>query len=88
MLGATGVPVPLPATGEWTAQLRGTMRIHGVDRELTWPLVVTRTAGEVRAKGSTTFAFGDYGMAVPANRLVLSVVDEVRLEVDVVAKEE
>lgn len=87
-LGMTGVPLPLPASGEWQAQLRGTMRVHGVDRELTWSLRVTRSSGEVRATGSTTFKFDDYGMDVPANRLVLSVVDEVRLEVDVVAKQE
>jgi polyisoprenoid-binding protein YceI len=84
----TGVLLPLPASGEWNAELRGTMWIHGVERELTWPLRVTRSVAEVRAAGMTTFRFGDYGMAVPANRLVLSVVDEVRLEIDVVAKQE
>jgi polyisoprenoid-binding protein YceI len=84
----TGVPLPLPASGEWQAQLRGTMRIHGVARELVWSLAVSRTGGEVRATGSTIFRFGDYGMDVPANRMILSVVDEIRLEVDVVAKQE
>lgn len=87
-LGVTGIPLPLPASGEWQAQVRGTMRIHGVERELTWPLHVTRGNVEVRATGATTFRFGDQGMAVPADRLILSVVDEVRLEIDVVAKQE
>lgn len=64
------------------------MRIHGVDREMTWPLVVTRSGGDVRAKGMMTFKFGDHGMAVPANRMILSVVDEVRLEVDIAAQTE
>jgi len=82
----TGVPLPLPATGEWQAELRGVMRIHGVDREVRWPLLVTRGGGELLAKGATTFRFGDHGMAVPANRMILSVVDEIRLEVDVVAR--
>lgn len=84
----TGVPLPLPALGEWQAQLRGRMRIHGVERELTWPLQVTRGNREVRATDTTTFRFGDHGMAVPANRLILSVVDEIRLEIDVVATDE
>ena len=82
----TDVPLPLPADGEWAARLIGTMRIHGVERELVWDLRTTRAAREVRVRGSTTFHFGDYGMDVPANRLVLSVVDLVRLEIDAVAR--
>jgi polyisoprenoid-binding protein YceI len=82
-----GVPMPIPAQGEWAAVLEGTMKIHGVERGLSWPVRVTRSSGEVRVRGETAFRFGDYGMAVPANRLILSVVDEVRLEIDLVAKD-
>jgi polyisoprenoid-binding protein YceI len=82
-----GIPVPLAADGEWDATFDGTMKIHGVERELAWPVRVTRSAGEVRVRGATAFKFGDYGMAVPANRLILSVVDDVRLEIDLVARE-
>jgi len=84
----SGVPLPLPAQGEWAARLEGMMEIHGVERSLAWDLRVTRSAGEIRAKGATAFRFGDYGMAVPANRLILSVVDDVRLEIDIVARED
>ena len=83
----SGVPLPLPPSGEWNAKVDGTMRIHGTDKPLTWDLIITRAPGEVRARGTTVFRFGDYGMAVPANRLILSVVDEVRLEIDVVAQD-
>jgi polyisoprenoid-binding protein YceI len=83
----SGVPMPITAQGEWAATLEGTMKIHGVERQLTWPVHVTRSAGEVRVRGVTAFRFGDYGMAVPANRLILSVVDDVRLEIDLVARE-
>jgi polyisoprenoid-binding protein YceI len=82
-----GLPLPL-ATGEWSATIEGTMKIHGVERPLSWPVQVTRAAGEVRVRGRTSFKFGDYGMAVPANRLILSVVDDVRLEIDVVARDD
>lgn len=84
---AIGVPVPLPATGEWSATIDGTMKIHGVERPLSWPVQVTRSTGETRVRGATAFKFGDYGMAVPANRLILSVVDDVRLEIDLAARE-
>jgi polyisoprenoid-binding protein YceI len=84
----TGVPLPLPASGEWNATIEGTMKIHGVDRPVSWPVQVTRSAGDTRVRGATAFRFGDYGMAVPANRLILSVVDDVRLEIDVVARDD
>jgi polyisoprenoid-binding protein YceI len=83
----SGVPMPIAAQGEWAATLEGTMKIHGVERRLAWPVQVTRSSGEVRVRGTTAFPFGDYGMAVPANRLILSVVDDVRLEIDLVARE-
>jgi polyisoprenoid-binding protein YceI len=82
-----GLPMPMAAQGEWAGTLEGTMKIHGVERPLAWPIQVTRSTGEVRVRGATAFKFGDYGMAVPANRLILSVVDDVRLEIDVVARE-
>lgn len=83
-----GVPLPLPPNGEWNATIDGTMKIHGVERQISWPVQVTRSSGETRVRGSTAFKFGDYGMAVPANRLILSVVDDVRLEIDVVARDD
>jgi polyisoprenoid-binding protein YceI len=83
----SGVPMPIAAQGEWAATLEGTMKIHGVERQVTWPVQVTRSGNEVRVLGVTAFHFGDYGMAVPANRLILSVVDDVRLEIDLVARE-
>lgn len=82
-----GIPMPLAAQGEWAGTLEGTMKIHGVERALAWPVQVTRSAGEVRVRGATAFKFGDYGMAVPANRLIFSVVDDVRLEIDLVARD-
>jgi polyisoprenoid-binding protein YceI len=84
----TGIPLPLAATGTWTGTIEGTMKIHGVEKELSWPVTVTRAAGEIRTQGKTSFKFGDYGMDVPANRLILSVVDDVRLEIDVVAQDD
>ncbi len=83
-----GVPLPLPASGEWNAKIAGTMKIYGTEWPLVWDLKITRSAAQTRASGTTAFRFGDYGMVVPANRLVLSVVDDLRLEIDVVARDD
>ncbi|HEY6204008.1 MAG TPA: YceI family protein [Candidatus Limnocylindria bacterium] len=79
--------MPIAAQGEWAATLEGTMKMHGVERQVTWPVQVTRSGNEVQVVGATAFHFGDYGMAVPANRLILPVVDDVKLEIDLVARE-
>jgi polyisoprenoid-binding protein YceI len=80
----SGVPLPLPSTGTWNAKLEGTMKIRTTEKPVTWDLVVIRDAAKTMAGGGIVFQFGDYGMAVPANRLILSVKDEVRLQVDLV----
>ena len=82
-----GVPIPLPSSGTWNAKLDGTMKIRTTEKPVTWDLVVTRDAAKTTAGGAIVFKFGDYGMEVPANRLILSVKDEVRLRVDLVVKD-
>ena len=53
-----GIPMPIAAQGEWAGTLEGTMKIHGVERRLEWPVQVTRSSGEVRVRGATAFHFG------------------------------
>ena len=83
----SGVPLPVPATGTWNAKLDGTMKIRTTEKPVTWDLVVTRDGAKTTAGGGIVFTFGDYGMAVPANRLIVSVKDEIRLRVDLVMSE-
>jgi polyisoprenoid-binding protein YceI len=83
----SGVPMPLPASGTWNAKLDGTMKIKTTEKPVTWDLVVTRDATSTNAGGAIVFKFADYGMDVPANRLILSVKDEIRLRVDLVIRE-
>ena len=83
-----GVPLPLPVTGRFRATLESTMRIRGVERDVAWELDIVRDAGAVRGTGAIRFRFGDHGMVVPANRLVLSVVDDIHLAIAVSAREE
>lgn len=85
---ATGLPVPLPATGEWTFQLTGKLTVHGVEKEVTWEVKATRTAAGITAsaKNAPTWKFGDFDMRVPRAASVLSVVDEIRVELELTAR--
>ena len=80
--GIKGLPPTLPASGTMTLVLTGTLTIHGVTRPTTWD-VTARTEGEsIIGKAVTRIKFGDFGMIQPRVAIVLSVVDDIRLEYD------
>jgi polyisoprenoid-binding protein YceI len=82
---AEGLPTPLPASGEHSFKLAGLTTIHGVQKELTWDVTATRNGRNLTGTASTTFKFGDFGMTPPRVAVVLSVVDDIRAELEVVA---
>jgi polyisoprenoid-binding protein YceI len=82
-----GLPSPLPASGEYTFELTGLMTIHGVQQEVTWDVTATRDGTDLTGTATTAFTFGDFGMTPPRAPVVLSVVDDVRLEVNLVASQ-
>jgi polyisoprenoid-binding protein YceI len=84
---ATGVTVPIPS-GDLKFTLAGKMTIHGTTKDVTFDVVGKRDGGKltVTATANPTWKFGDFGMRPPASNFnVLSVVDEIRLVVDLVA---
>lgn len=84
-----GLPAPLPASGEWTFQVLGRMTIAGVEKDVSWDVRARRDATGVTtsAKNVPTWKFSDFGLQVPRVASVLSIVDEIRLELDLVARE-
>ena len=84
----TGLTLPLPATGTFAFTLAGKLTIHGVDKDVSFAVKATRTGGDLVATATLdpTFKFGDFGMPTPAAPgRVLSVVDEIKLVIDLVA---
>ncbi|HET7770063.1 MAG TPA: YceI family protein, partial [Chloroflexota bacterium] len=82
---AEGLPSPLPASGEATFKLTGVMTVKGVEKEVTWDVTAKRNAGQLEGKATTAIKFGDFGMTPPRVASVLSITDEIRLELDLVA---
>ena len=80
--GIRGLPATLPASGTMTLVLTGNLTIHGVTRPSTWD-VTARVEGEsILGQAVTRIKFGDFGMTQPRVAIVLSVVDDIRLEYD------
>lgn len=84
----TGLALPLTASGDFTFKLAGKMTIHGVTQDVTFNVVAKRAGGDLTATATLdpSVKFGDFGMTPPViAQRVVSVVDEIRLVVDLVA---
>ncbi len=77
-----GFPERLPVSGSFTFTMVGNLTIHGVTRPTTWTVNATVVNGAVQGRATTNVKFGDFGMEQPRVAIVLSVVDDIRLEFD------
>lgn len=77
-----GLATPLPASGAAQFQLAGDMTVHGVTSSLVWDVTATFTTDGATGKATTSFPFSRFGMQVPKVFVVLSVEDNIRLELD------
>ena len=82
---AIGLPWPLPSTGTLSFQLAGNMTIRETTAALTWDMTATLAQGDATGKATTRFTFGHFGMRVPQLFFILSVEDDIRLELDLSA---
>lgn len=78
-----GMPMPLPASGSATFQLIGDMTLHGVTTEQAWDVAASFAAAAVTAKATARFNFAKYKITVPRVFGLLSVDDDIRLELNV-----
>jgi len=76
-----GLTGPLPTSGQQTFQLVGNLTMHGVTKPVTFNVTTQVNGGDVTGQATTDFKFEDFGMSPPQSMAVLSVVDNVKLEV-------
>jgi polyisoprenoid-binding protein YceI len=77
----SGLPSPLPTAGDVSFQVTGDMTIHGVTKPVTWDVQGKIERAQLTGTATTAFKFGDFGMTQPRAAVVLSVEDNVKLEV-------
>ena len=83
---ATGLTLPLPASGTFTFALESLMTVNGFEREVRWDVTAERTGRDLNVRARTAFKFGLFGMEPPRRGPVLSIVDEIRMEIELAAK--
>ena len=84
----TGLALPLPTSGTFTFTLTGNMTIKGKTKEVTFDVTAKRDGSDLTATAtaSPSWKFGDFGMTAPSVPFkVLSVTDEIRAAIDIVA---
>ena len=61
----------------------GDLTIHGVTQSVSIPLAAIRVGDIVGARGSLMFTWDDFGMEQPTSMRVVSLADDVTLELQV-----
>ena len=87
--GTVGSPFPVPSENPDVRvpivgfQLVGDMTVHGVTKEISWDVLATYDdEGVVEGKAQTSFPFSTFDLMTPDLAFLLSVEDEIRLEID------
>ena len=87
-LKATGLTLPIASNTDLKFQISGKITIRNITKDVTFDVVAKRAGGQLTATATAnpTWKFGDFGMQPPAvPGRVLSVVDEIKLVVELVA---
>jgi polyisoprenoid-binding protein YceI len=74
----------VPAEGEEVAvTANGALTLHGITKQVQIPLVAKLTEDVIGAIGSLTFTWDDFGMEQPSSARVVSLADDVTMELQV-----
>ncbi len=78
----TGLPSPLPESGPVNFQLAGDLTIKDVTKPVTWQVTGTINGDQATGQAQTSFKFADFNLTQPRVPIVLSVEDNITLELD------
>lgn len=83
---APGLPTTLPPSRQGSFKLVGELTIRDVTKEVTWDAdcQVVEREDEATCHATTRFTFGFFNLTQPRVPVVLSIVDNITLEVDLV----
>ena len=80
----SGLEWPLPSTGEASFSITGDLTIRDVTKEVTWETSAQFSDDRIAGTATTNFTFDEFNLAVPSVAVVLSVENNIRLEIDFV----
>ena len=83
--GFDGLPWPLPESGEATFKLNGDLTVQEVTRPVSWDVTAQFDRGMVTGQAKTMVTFDQLELSKPTFAFILSVDDEIHLEIDITA---
>lgn len=83
-----GYPAEFPAGQEVAMKLTGTLDLHGVKKEVTWDVKMKKEGNAISALATINFLYADFNIPVLNIAGMVTVEDDVTLQVQVVAKAE
>lgn len=78
-----GLPLQIPPTGPVTFKLVGDLTVRNVTKPVTWDVKCDPQGDQGTCTATTSFTFGYFGLQQPQVPVVLSVQDNITLEVDI-----
>jgi polyisoprenoid-binding protein YceI len=79
----SGLPSTLPQSGPVSFKLIGDLTIRNVTKPVTWDVTGQVQGNEFTGQATTTFKFEDFSLTQPRVPVVLSVENNIHLELDV-----
>ena len=80
-----GLDWPFPDSGETTFRLTGDMTIREATGPVTWDVEAQASDGAVTGQARTVITFDQFDLSKPSLAFIVSVEDEIRLELDIIA---
>lgn len=79
---ATGLPSAFPSSGQVSFKLTGDLTIRDVTKPVTWDVACQGQPTEGMCHATTSFQFEYFNLTQPRVSIVLSIVDNITLEMD------
>jgi polyisoprenoid-binding protein YceI len=79
---AEGLPNPIPTSGQVSFKLTGDLTIRNVTKPVTWDVTGTINGDTATGTATTSFKFEDFSLNQPKVPVVLSIVDNITLQLD------
>jgi polyisoprenoid-binding protein YceI len=80
---AKGLPAPLPSSGNLKFQLIGDLTIRDVTKSVTWDVAGNFDGNQGTGTATCNFNFAYFNLVQPRVPMVLSIEDNIKLEIDV-----
>jgi polyisoprenoid-binding protein YceI len=73
----------LPQSGDVAFKLIGNLTLRDVTKQITWDVTGKVQGNELTGQATTSFTFEDFNLTQPRVPVVLSVQDNIKLEVNI-----